>query len=55
MEIAAAGEVKVRIRHDSDFEVVKPGKGVRLWSPNGSVCKLLTIDNSGTLILSTCP
>jgi len=33
------------------------GQGILLKSPNGSVCKLLTIDNSGQIALSsaTCP
>lgn len=55
MEIAAAGEVMTRIRSDGNLEVVKAGKGLRLWSPNGSVCRILTIDNSGALTVSACP
>lgn len=41
----------VRLDHTGNLKVMTAGKGVTLVSPNGSVTKTLTIDNSGNLVL----
>lgn len=40
-----------------DILVGTPGQGIILKSPNGSVCKLMSIDNAGVMVLTTvtCP
>lgn len=38
-----------------DFFISTAGKGFKLVSPDGSTCKLFTIDNSGVLTSVTCP
>jgi len=37
--------------------VGSPGQGIILKSPNGGICKLLSIDNAGAMVLTTiaCP
>jgi hypothetical protein len=50
------GPIKVHIM-GGDINVVYPGKGIILRSPNGSVCRLLSITDAGALATTavTCP
>ncbi len=43
--------------YDGDIYVSSAGRGIILKSPDGSVCKKLTIDNSGNPVWTTvtCP
>jgi len=43
------------VRDDGQIAVSKPGQGIVLKSPNGLVCKKLTIDNSGNLVVQAMP
>lgn len=46
------------VRDDGQLSVDRPGQGVVLKSPNGLVCKKLTIDNDGNLVVApmgSCP
>lgn len=46
------------VRGDGQVAVENPGQGVVLKSPNGMICKKLTIDNSGNLVVQpmvSCP
>jgi hypothetical protein len=46
------------VRSDGQISVDRPGQGIVLKSPNGLVCKKLTIDNLGNLVVQpmiTCP
>jgi len=46
------------IRNDGQITVGQPGEGIVLKSPNGLVCRKLTIDNSGNLVvkvMTICP
>lgn len=46
------------VRDDGQVSVDRPGQGVVLKSPNGLVCKKLTIDNDGNLVVApmgSCP
>jgi trimeric autotransporter adhesin len=40
-----------------NIHVTDPGQGIILKSPDGSVCRLLSIDNAGAMVLAsiTCP
>ncbi len=55
LELGAAGMIKMRVRADGNVQVLGAGRGIMLKSPDGSQCKLLTIDNSGALNLGACP
>jgi hypothetical protein len=43
------------VRGDGQVSVDKPGQGVVLKSPNGLICRKLTIDNSGNLVVANMP
>jgi len=46
------------VRGDGQVTVSQPGQGIVLKSPNGLICKKLTIDNSGNLVvqaMGSCP
>jgi hypothetical protein len=46
------------VRGDGQVSVGQPGQGIVLKSPNGQVCRKLTIDNSGNLVvanMASCP
>lgn len=46
------------VRDDGQVSVDRPGQGVVLKSPNGLICKKLTIDNDGNLVVApmgSCP
>jgi hypothetical protein len=46
------------VRSDGQISADRPGQGIVLKSPNGLVCRKLTIDDSGALIvmpMGTCP
>jgi len=46
------------VRDDGQISVGQPGQGIVLKSPNGQVCRKLTIDDSGNLVvkpMSSCP
>jgi len=46
------------VRNDGQVSVGQPGQGIVLKSPNGQVCRKLTIDDAGNLVLkvmATCP
>ena len=46
------------VRSDGQVTISKAGQGIVLKSPNGLVCKKLTIDNAGNLVvgaMGTCP
>ncbi len=48
----------MRVRSDGQVSVDKPGQGVVLKSPNGLICRKLTIDNNGELVvqpMGSCP
>jgi len=49
---------KTKLQVDGgNMYVGAPGQGLILKSPNGSVCRILSIDNSGNMVLTpvTCP
>jgi len=43
------------VRTDGQISVGKPGQGIVLKSPNGQLCRKLTIDNSGNLVVASMP
>ena len=46
------------VRSDGQVSVGQPGQGIVLKSPNGQVCRKLTIDDSGNLVvanMASCP
>lgn len=46
------------VRNDGQVTVSQPGQGIVLKSPNGLVCRKLTIDNNGNLVvanMASCP
>jgi F5/8 type C domain-containing protein len=46
------------VRNDGQVAVGQPGQGIVLKSPNGLVCRKLTIDNNGNLVvanMASCP
>lgn len=43
------------VRNDGQISVGQPGQGIVLKSPNGQVCRKLTIDNSGNLVVANMP
>ena len=43
------------VRNDGQVTVSQPGQGIVLKSPNGQVCRKLTIDNSGNLVVASMP
>jgi hypothetical protein len=43
------------VRNDGEVTVAQPGQGIVLKSPNGQICKKLTIDDSGELVVQTMP
>jgi len=46
------------VRNDGEVMVAQPGQGIVLKSPNGQICKKLTIDDGGELVVQTmasCP
>lgn len=43
------------VRNDGQIAVGQPGQGLVLKSPNGQVCRKLTIDNSGNLVVQPMP
>jgi len=43
------------VRSDGQISADRPGQGIVLKSPNGLVCAKLSIDNSGSLVVSPIP
>lgn len=43
------------VRNDGQISVGQPGQGIVLKSPNGLVCRKLTIDNTGNLVVQPMP
>jgi F5/8 type C domain len=46
------------VRNDGQISVGQPGQGIVLKSPNGQVCRKLTIDDAGNLVvkvMASCP
>jgi hypothetical protein len=43
------------VRNDGQVSVGQPGQGIVLKSPNGHVCRKLTIDDSGNLVIKPMP
>jgi len=46
------------VRNDGQVSVGQPGQGIVLKSPNGQVCRKLTIDDAGNLVVKvmvSCP
>lgn len=43
------------VRNDGQVSVGQPGQGIVLKSPNGQVCRKLTIDDSGNLVVKNMP
>jgi hypothetical protein len=46
------------VRDDGQISVGQPGQGIVLKSPNGQICKKLTIDDAGNLVvkaMTSCP
>jgi len=46
------------VRNDGQVSVGQAGQGIVLKSPNGQVCRKLTIDDSGNLVvapMTSCP
>lgn len=54
----AADRPLLTVRNDGQIAVGQPGQGIVLKSPNGQVCRKLTIDDSGNLVvqpMASCP
>jgi hypothetical protein len=43
------------VRNDGQVSVGQPGQGIVLRSPNGLICRKLTIDDSGNLVVANMP
>ena len=43
------------VRNDGQISVGQPGQGIVLKSPNGQICKKLTIDDNGDLVVKAMP
>lgn len=43
------------VRNDGEVTVAQPGQGIVLKSPNGHICKKLTIDDNGELVIQQMP
>lgn len=43
------------VRNDGQVTVSQPGQGIVLKSPNGQICKKLTIDDNGDLVVKPMP
>ena len=43
------------VRNDGQVSVGQPGQGIVLKSPNGQVCRKLTIDDGGNLVVNSMP
>jgi hypothetical protein len=43
------------VRNDGEVTVAQPGQGIVLKSPNGHICKKLTIDDNGELVVKPMP
>lgn len=53
-----ADQPLLTVRKDGQITVSQPGQGIVLKLPNGLICKKLTIDNSGSLVVQhtgSCP
>jgi hypothetical protein len=43
------------VRNDGQVSVGQAGQGIVLKSPNGQICKKLTIDDNGELVVKAMP
>jgi len=43
------------VRNDGQITVGQPGQGIVLKSPNGQVCRKLTIGDGGNLVVQNMP
>ena len=51
----SADRALLTVRNDGQVSVGQPGQGIVLKSPNGLICRKLTIDNSGNLVVQNMP
>jgi hypothetical protein len=54
----SSDQTLLTVRNDGQVSVGQAGQGIVLKSPNGQVCRKLTIDNSGNLVvtqMASCP